>query len=114
MKGMVRMGIFLVALGVIAMTAPGLMANPQPANKITWTGVVSDSNCGLKHSDPSDEAAMCVRKCVEGGAQYVLVSSDKIYQLSDQAKFAAFAGRSVKVSGTLEGKTIQVASVKGL
>jgi hypothetical protein len=114
MKGMVRMGIFLVALGVIAITTPGLIASPQPTSGKTWTGVVSDSNCGLKHSDPSDEAAMCVRKCVEGGAQYVLVSGGKVYQLGDQSKFAAFAGRSVKVSGTLEGDTIQVASVKGL
>jgi hypothetical protein len=114
MKGMVRTGIFLVALGVIAITAPGMMASPQSTNGKTWTGVVSDSICGLKHSDPSDEAAMCVKKCVEGGAKYVLVSRGKVYQLSDQSKFAAFAGRSVKVSGTLHGNAIQVASVSGL
>ncbi len=77
----------------------------------TWTGVISDSNCGLKHSTASDAAAACVTKCVEGGGKYVLVSGGKVYQLDPQSKVASnLAGRAVKVTGSLSGETITVVS----
>ncbi len=75
------------------------------------TGTVSDSNCGAKHAMASDEAAACVAKCVSQGGKYVLVSGDKVYQLDAQDKFADFAGKSVKVTGTMKGDSITVASV---
>lgn len=78
----------------------------------SWTGTVSDSHCGAKHATASAEAAECVAKCVAGGAKYVLVSGGKVYQLDAQEKFADFAGKSVKVSGTKKGDTITVASVE--
>jgi hypothetical protein len=78
----------------------------------TWTGVVSDSHCGAKHSMASDAAATCVAKCVEGGAKYVLVSGDKVYQLMPQDKFSDFAGKSVKVAGTEKDGAITVTSVE--
>jgi hypothetical protein len=83
------------------------------AGSMTWTGTVSDSHCGLKHSEPSAAAAQCVAGCVKGGAKYVLVSNGKVYQLDDQAKFADYAGKSVKVKGELKGDTIAVESVSG-
>ena len=77
----------------------------------SWTGVISDSNCGLKHSTASDEAAACVAKCVSGGAKYVLVSVDKLYKLDPQNKISSdLAGRAVKVTGSLKGDTITVSS----
>ncbi len=81
----------------------------------TWTGVVSDSNCGLKHSKASDEAAACVAKCVAGGAKYVLVSGGKLYQLDPQDKIAStMAGKEVKIKGSLSGETITVASAEAV
>ncbi len=79
----------------------------------TWYGVVSDSNCGKKHAVASDEAAACVAKCVSGGGKYVLVSKGKVYQLDPQNKFSDFAGKRVKVSGTLSGETIAASAVAG-
>ena len=77
----------------------------------SWTGVISDSNCGLKHSKASDEAAACVAKCVSGGASYVLVSGGKLYKLDPQNKISPeLAGRAVKVTGNLKGNTITVSS----
>ncbi len=77
----------------------------------SWTGVISDSHCGLKHSAASDEAAACVKGCVAGGAKYVLVSGGKLYQLNPQDKIdSTLAGRDVKVTGTLSGDTITVTS----
>ncbi len=77
----------------------------------SWTGVISDSNCGLKHSTPSDAAAACVAKCVSGGGKYVLVSGGKLYQLDPQDKISSdLAGREAKVTGKLSGDTITVTS----
>ncbi|MFB3920221.1 MAG: DUF5818 domain-containing protein [Terriglobia bacterium] len=78
----------------------------------SWTGVVSDSHCGAKHSEASAAAAGCVASCVKGGAKYVLVSAGKVYQLDAQDKFADYAGKSVKVSGEMKGDAITVASVE--
>jgi len=78
----------------------------------TWTGIVSDDHCGTKHAAANPQAASCVAKCVSGGAKYVLVSGDKVYQLDAQDKFADFAGKSVKATGTENGDTIKVSSVE--
>ena len=74
-------------------------------------GTVSDSNCGAKHAMASKEAEGCVAKCVSGGAKYVLVSKGKVYQLDAQDKFSDFAGKRVKVEGTVSGDSITVESV---
>src|SRR5206468_13040567 len=78
----------------------------------SWVGTVSDSMCGTKHAKASDEAAACVAKCVSGGSKYVLVSRGKVFQLDPQDKFADFAGKSVKVTGTMSGDAITAESVE--
>ncbi|MGH9455685.1 MAG: hypothetical protein ACRD2O_17130 [Terriglobia bacterium] len=83
--------------------------NQPPAQ--SWTGVVSDSNCGAKHAVAGDEAAQCVSECITNGAKYVLVSDGSLYQVSPQDQFAAYAGKSVTVSGSLDGDTIAIITV---
>jgi hypothetical protein len=92
---------------VVALMVSGCMAMAAES----WTGTVSDSNCGLKHSEPSAAAAKCVAGCVAKGAKYVLVSKGKVYSVEPQDKFADFAGKSVKVTGTMEGDSITAESV---
>jgi hypothetical protein len=78
----------------------------------TFTGVVGDTHCGIKHSTASAEAAACVEKCVTGGAKYVLISSDgNVYLLDAQDQFKGLGGKNVTVKGTLDGSTITVKSV---
>ncbi len=77
----------------------------------SYTGVVSDEHCKAKHSAASDEAAACVKKCAAGGAKYVLVSGKKVYNVDPQDKFADFAGKKVKVTGTAKGDTITASDV---
>jgi hypothetical protein len=98
---------YLLALGALVAFSTVMIAAEG-----SWTGVVSDSHCGAKHSAASDQAAACVSKCVAGGAKYVLVSGDKVYQLSPQDKFADFAGKSVKVMGTEDKGSITATSVE--
>jgi hypothetical protein len=61
---------------------------------------------------PTDAA--CTKACVmEHDAAYVLADDKNVYALSDQKTPETFAGRKVKVVGTLEAKTrtIKVASI---
>ncbi len=104
-----RKKALMVAVTVLAV---GCMAWAKGMKSKSWTGTVSDSNCGVKHATASDDAAACVAKCVAGGAKYTLVSKGKVYQVEPQDKFADFAGKSVKVSGTMSGDSITATSVE--
>ena len=95
---------------VVTVLAFGCMAWAAGKAK-SWTGTVSDSNCGAKHATASDEAAACVAKCVSGGGKYTLVAKGKVYQVEPQDKFADFAGKSVKVTGTMSGDSITATEV---
>lgn len=84
----------------------------------TFTGVISDSMCAMSHTamrmGPTD--AECTTACIEEhDAAYVLVDGKNVYQLSDQRAPKAFAGRKVKVVGTLDAATatITVTSIAG-
>jgi hypothetical protein len=81
--------------------------------KKTLTGIITDEMCGKDHkamnmgTDPK-----CVTECVKGmGSKYVLVSGSDVYVLSDQKTPEKFAGKKVTVSGTVDGKNIQVSSI---
>jgi hypothetical protein len=76
----------------------------------TWTGVITDSHCGYKAS----HTAACVNKCVaDHGAKYALVNpaDKKVYVLEPQDKAASLANENVKVTGTLNGDTIQIKTI---
>ena len=78
----------------------------------SWTGYISDSQCGVKGAN--DKAGECTTKCVkEHGAKYVFVNDadKKVYAIDDQDKVAAHAGHHVTVKGTASGDSIKLASV---
>jgi hypothetical protein len=95
-------------------TAAALAAGQQ---RRTFTGVIIDDQCAKEghawmRMGPSD--ADCTRACVAThGAAYVLLDGREIYLLSDQQLPEKFAGRKVKVAGTLDAgtKTIRVESI---
>ena len=99
-KRIVMLGLMLFAFGCLAW-----------AQSKTFTGTVSDEHCGLKHAKAGAASETCVEKCVSGGAKYVLVSHNKVYQVDDQDKFKGLGGKTVKVTGTLSDSTITVADV---
>jgi len=79
----------------------------------SFTGEVSDAMCGAKHMG---SAADCTRGCVSKGSKYALVVGDKVYTLDTADKASLdhlnkLAGEKAKVTGTLKGDTIEVASV---
>jgi hypothetical protein len=97
---------------MLLVLALSLSSWAMAASAKTVIGTVSDEHCAAKHAMAGDASAECVKKCAAGGAKYVLVSHGKVYALDAQDKFADFAGQSVKVTGTVKGTDITVASVE--
>jgi len=93
--------------------ASGLSRAAPPGGPLkTFVGNIGDSMCGSKHTMPGKSAKECTLECIKEGSKYILVGSKgKIYQLSDQKKLEPSAGAKVKVTGTLTGDTITVASI---
>lgn len=93
-----------------------LAITPAFAKSKSYTGTVSDSMCGAKHAMPGDPAG-CTRACVSKGSNYALVVGDKVYTLQTANKDALAtldkqAGEKVTVTGTENGDTISVTSVR--
>ena len=99
------LGLLLAAS--LSLAAPG----KDPAT--TLVGTIGDSMCGAKHMMPGMSDKDCTLECVKKeGSKYILIGpGGKIYQLSDQKTPEQFAGAKVKVTGTLKGDTIAVASM---
>ena len=79
----------------------------------SWTGWISDSQCGAKGAN--EAARDCTIKCVkEHGAKYVFVNDadKKVYVVDDQDKVADHAGHHVTVKGTLDGDTLKLKSIE--
>ena len=89
----------------------------QSAGTQTFTGTITDNECadtnhGLMRMGDTDPE--CVQACIDDhGATYLLYDGKVSYQLSDQKAPAAFAGKKVTVTGTLDQnkKTIRVQSI---
>jgi hypothetical protein len=60
------------------------------------------------------DKATCSTKCTQLGAKYVLYDSTHktTYGLDDQDKVEGFAGKKVRVSGTLEKSKIKVSGIE--
>jgi hypothetical protein len=102
----------VVAVAVLAISSAFLASAADKPQ--SFTGKVSDAMCGKAHMMSGPEAD-CTRACVGKGSKYALVIGDKVYTLdaSDKATLGTLdklAGSNAKISGTLNGDTIEVAS----
>ena len=76
-------------------------------------GVISDSMCGRKHMATGKTPAQCVKECIRNNSQYVLVTKDKIYNLTGKPQAVApFAGKRVRIEGALDRDTVKVEAVQ--
>jgi hypothetical protein len=83
----------------------------------TFTGVVTETMCGAKHTMMKDQPDdKCIKMCVKGSSEYALFDGQNVFKLSDQTKPARFSAQKVKVTGTLDqkNKTIKVTSIEPL
>lgn len=110
---------FLIAiLGAAAGVAAGAQnssgaAESRASQPQTYAGMITDTQCGAKHSATIGRAAGdCALACVRGGAKFALVDGNKTYILDgDLALLKKVAGRRATVTGDLSGNTIKVSSV---
>jgi hypothetical protein len=110
-----------LAVGVVAaMILLGVSFAAQKDN--TFTGEINDRACAKADSHDSmmkkhgvQTAADCIPACIKAGGKYVLYdrSAKTIYLLDDQQKPAQFAGKNVKITGTLDKttETLHVTSI---
>ena len=105
-----RFGIHRAVAVLVLLAAVLAFAADKPQ---TFTGKVSDTMCGAHHMMAGASDADCTRACVKQGSKYALVVGDNVYTLEggDAAALDKLAGQNAKISGTLKGKIITVASV---
>jgi len=114
----------MVAAAVL-LTAPLSKLPARSGTTNTFRGEVTDTFCAesgshdammKKMTSMGRDKETCAKQCTKIGAKYVLYdeAQKKIYKLDDQAKAQAFAGKKVRVSGTLDGDAIRVASLEAL
>jgi hypothetical protein len=106
--------LLTTTLAVVTLSLIALRAADQ-----TWVGEISDSACGMKHDSgaenvPTPPANECVANCIRGGSKYVIVSSDKVFQIANQnaAGLADLAGSKVKITGELKGDTVTISKIE--
>ena len=116
-----RRTVIALVMGLLTL---GAVATAQQNS--TFTGQISDSICSRagSHTDTMEmskdmgkTAASCTVACVDRlNAKFVLWNqkTKKIYDLSDQAQARKFAGKNVRVTGSLDKSKINVKSISAL
>jgi hypothetical protein len=96
-----------VILSVFLAVAVSAAQKPQ-----TFTGVVTDEMCPLathSHMKMGPTDAECAKACVMShDAKYMLFDGKSAYFLSDQKTPEQFAAKKVRVTGTLDAKTMTI------
>ena len=58
-------------------------AGAPVADQQTWTGTISDSQCGINHEGELNETD-CTLRCIQIGFKYVLVADGKVLKIANQ------------------------------
>jgi uncharacterized protein DUF5818 len=90
---------------------------PASSRQVVIAGNIGDSMCGLRHGRSAKSAAEereCTLQCVSDGSKFILADriNRKVYELEDQTSPRRFAGRKVRVTGEIEGKSLRVESIE--
>jgi hypothetical protein len=106
-----------LSLFVFVCSAALAVAAQTPAPAAPMTGKISDAHCGATHKAMEGKKVAdrdCTEMCIKGGAKYVFVSKDKVYQIADQKDkaLATHAGHTVLLSGDVKGDTVTVAKIE--
>jgi hypothetical protein len=98
----------VIGLGLILFVSGSVSVAGE---KGQWTGWLSDAKCAANGAKASHKG--CSIKCVESGQAIVFVAEDKkVYKLQGVDRVKSVVGDRVSLSGSMEGDTITVDSVK--
>jgi len=113
---MLMVGTFQV-LSLVASNAK----DPSTGGIQTFTGEITESLCPKTHDDMMKEMKnmrmdklTCERTCIQMGAKYTLYdpATQQVYRLDNPQKIEPFAGKKVRVTGSLKKNTITVQEVQ--
>ncbi len=118
--------IVMGAAGVLLAMAAFSYAGDEQTR--TFRGEIADNQCALnihslthshqemlKSKSMGGDSASCAQYCVRYlGGSFVLSSKKDVYRLDDQGSVKKFAGKRVRISGTLQvrTKTIHVSKIE--
>ena len=96
-----------------AVVVAGLMFGADLSAQQTWTGQISDSHCGAKHTMQGMSERACTEMCVKNKGEYVFVTGGKVLKIADQTSkdLATHAGHTVMLTGTMKNDTVTVAKI---
>lgn len=75
--------------------------------EVVLTGYLTDSNCGAKNAHAEGKA--CALRCIQDGAKIQLLVDNTLYTLDKVEDVETKLGAKVKVTGTLDEATGQIA-----
>ncbi len=99
--------VLLALLTLVVALAPYATAG----TKGTWTGWITDDQCGAKGAKAEHQA--CAERCLGRGGKLVFYNTadEKLYKLDNQDLAKQHLGHQVTVTGDLEGDSIKVESI---
>jgi hypothetical protein len=119
-KSLNKMRVALIFATLMLLSVYSLAKDKPKDTTVNLHGAIMDSQCAYNvHSDAhshdwmtkrgiqgaTDEES-CTHHCVKDmGGSYVLVVKTEVYKLDDQVKAEQFAGKKVKINGTLDADT---------
>ena len=110
----------LALLAATLLLAACAFGKDKPKDATIVHGAIMDSQCAYNvHSDThshdwmtkrgvqgANDEESCTQHCVKDlGGSYVLVAKKDVYKLDDQIKAEQFAGKKVKISGSVDANT---------
>lgn len=113
---MKRLGFLTVALALAFLALAPVLAGEHGeghghGKETTLTGWISDSCCGARNANA--EGAGCTKACIKNGSKAVLVVGDKVYTIKgDSKQYADHAGKEVKVTGTIDGDSLEITKIE--
>lgn len=117
-KGLNTLLFSLLMAGSVGLAQPGQAQQLQ-----SFSGEIMDDLCAKDKTHQgmmeqmksmSNDPATCTRKCVELGAHYVLYDhkKDTVYKIDNQEKAESFAGKQVRIQGTIQKNKLKIASIE--
>ena len=110
----------LALLAATLLLTASAFSKDKPKDATVVHGAIMDSQCAYNvHSDThshdwmtkrgvqgANDEESCTQHCVKDlGGSYVLVAKKDVYKLDDQIKAEQFAGKKVKISGSVDANT---------